>query len=50
MDEEEFRQTVVGWIARMTRALEKMPEQLDYIGSRLNEIRMELIREPVEVE
>ena len=47
MDEEEFRQAVIGHIANITRALQKISEQLEYIGSRLEEIRVESIRPPV---
>jgi hypothetical protein len=46
MNDEEFRESVVGHIARMTRAFEKISEDLEYIGSRLDEIRMELIHRP----
>jgi len=43
MDEEEFRQAVIGHIANITRALQKISEHLEYIGRRLEEIRIELI-------
>ena len=46
MDEDEFREAIVGHVARMTRTLEKISEHLDYIGSRLHEIHTQLVRPP----
>lgn len=47
MDEDEFRQAVIGHIANITRALQEISKHLEHIGSRLEEIRGELIHPPV---
>ena len=42
MDEDEFRQNIIGWIARMTRALESISESVKTIESDITGIRLSM--------
>ncbi len=46
MEEDEFREAIIGYMALMTSTLEKISEHLDYIGTRLNAIHTQLVRQP----